>query len=916
MSSRTGYLHLTKLAKSENFANDVLNDNLEKIDKFAAEVDGEYVSAPAAEGNFGQVLRTNGNGVRFWDNDANTQTVKNQVDHWLGDNISNPDSPPLDRTLTFPNAAAPADLAGEIKGAVRDLVVDYTRYVYPNPRQLFDKRILPDLTGNNLYTNTSSKAIYTNANARLYLIEINGHAGDLYTFNLLNGKSFSDYSISSMEIFSIDVLPQNGGTALQRGSTNAQNARGTITLERDTKYIYIDIYTSVTGEENITNACNGAMENTVVRKGQYNTTYYEYSEITEYDADYKVVPIDQGRNNAGKTLMVDEDGNVYLVSVPDVNKVQDRIDGYLLHVDEEINVNPRQLFDKRTLPFITGNNLLTNTSSRVISENTKGRVYTIEVNAEAGDAFSYNLLNSKTYAEYHISTIEIYASDEYPAVGVVALQRGSSSSQNYRGSITLGQNSKYIYLNIQMNNDLSDETAITNACNSAMENMVVRASSTYDTTYYDYSVTVVETPTYKVVEKDQGTGNAGRMLIVGGDGIVTLGEIVSPQAADGVGYYPLQSVHVGANLITVDTPVTLGDGWSGNLMSGLVHASGNASSAVIYIPLTENKQYMFSFRITSEYGIENGLTVAFGDGVPVDVYGLSLNKNTGFISDGVGMITLNATATVGTNIVDIALYEVLQSGGTEIIMEANNVNHGSTGSNITGFWNVAIGAFNTQSDNVCGSRNVAIGYVAQSHLRQGTRNVALGTFAMPWVREGDRNVAIGADSLYSGSNINNHVQAYDNVAIGYATMHDGPMILRNVAIGSRAMKDGSNEATDNTVVGFQAGNYAHNYNTFVGNRAGYYSKGNYNVAFGWSAGADLYVTGSRNIAIGASSGCDNTGGTAASPKAMDNTIAIGHGVKAKASDQAWFARSDQDIFLAGKKINFNLDGSVTWEDPA
>ena len=821
MSSRTTNLHLTKLAQSENFSNPVMNDNLEKIDQFAGQVDGKYVTAPTAEGNFGQVLRTNGNGVRFWDNDASTQTVRDQVDHYLGEHITNPNSPPLDRTLASPNAATPADIAGEIKGAVRDLLVDYTRHVYPNPRQLFDKRILPDLTGNNIFTSTSTKAISTNANARAYVIEVNGRTGDLFTFNLLNNKTVSDYSITSMEIFSIDVLPQDGGTALQRGSTNLTYGRGTLTLDRDTKYIYIDIYTTVTGEANITNACNGAMENTVVRKGQYNTTYYEYSEITEYDTDYKVVPVQQNRLDAGKTLMINETGEVCLVAVPDVNKTQDQVDEYLVHVDEQITVNPRQLFDKRTLPFLTGNHLLTNTSSRVISENTKGRVYTIEVNAGAGDGFSYNLLNSKTFSDFHISTMEIYASDEYPEAGVVALQRGSSSAVNYRGTITLGQNSKYIYINIAMNNDLSDETAITNACNSAMENVVVRASASYDTTYYEYSVTVTETPTYKVVEKDQGLGNAGRMLIVGGDGLVTVGEIISPQAADGVGYYPLQSVHVGENLITQNTAVSLGTNWTGNISTGLIHASGTESSAIIYISMTENKRYMFSFSIATEYGIENGLTVAFGNGVPVDVYGLSLNKNTGFISDGVGMITITAVSAVATTIQNIALYEVLDSGGTEIIMEANNVNHGNTGSNLTGFWNVAIGAYNTQAENLCGSRNIALGIFAQSRLRQGTRNVGLGTFAMPWVQEGDRNVAIGADTLYSGGNIRNHVQAYDNVAIGYATMHDGPLIQRNVAVGSRAMKDGSDEATENVVIGFQAGNYSHNYNTFVGNRAGY-----------------------------------------------------------------------------------------------
>lgn len=50
--------------------------------------------------------------------------MSSTVDDWLEENISNPSSPPLDRSLTLANAAAPADLVGTKADAIYDTVTD------------------------------------------------------------------------------------------------------------------------------------------------------------------------------------------------------------------------------------------------------------------------------------------------------------------------------------------------------------------------------------------------------------------------------------------------------------------------------------------------------------------------------------------------------------------------------------------------------------------------------------------------------------------------------------------------------------------------------------------------------------------------------------------------------------------------
>lgn len=80
------------------------------------------INEPAAEGTNGQILTTNGNGGRTWTtvSAASDAQVTTAVNTWLGANVAQETGYVLDRTLSMSNAAAPADLVGELKSAISE----------------------------------------------------------------------------------------------------------------------------------------------------------------------------------------------------------------------------------------------------------------------------------------------------------------------------------------------------------------------------------------------------------------------------------------------------------------------------------------------------------------------------------------------------------------------------------------------------------------------------------------------------------------------------------------------------------------------------------------------------------------------------------------------------------------------------
>lgn len=410
------------------------------------------------------------------------------------------------------------------------------------------------------------------------------------------------------------------------------------------------------------------------------------------------------------------------------------------------------------------------------------------------------------------------------------------------------------------------------------------------------------------VGRYQGQSNYGKVLVIGADGNVVLGSGGGTDpTANSVVEHIDKTLYLGADLI--DNPnIILGEGWTGTLADGLTHKSGNVAIAEIQAMTIKGKKYLVECTLSS--AAEASIYLSIGDGPLVDVYNGTTTIKIGFISNG-GYLKITPMSSFDGSVSNIHVKEVVNSEDAveTLPIEVRNIDNGTTKGNITGFWNVAIGSFNTLSKNQNGSRNIVIGYSALPAFESGTRNVCIGTFAGANLKTGDHNIALGADSLYFIQN------GQDNISIGKASM--GRMELmeanRNVAIGSAALGELQSGASDNVALGDHACNYSNANNVGVGSKACYWTRGKGNVCVGYYAQGAPWITGDNNIAIGNHSQC-GTPGTADDPMIINNAIAIGYNANATKSNQVVIGNKDNTEFVLGtKKLIFNADNSISWE---
>lgn len=171
---------------------------------------------------------------------------------------------------------------------------------------------------------------------------------------------------------------------------------------------------------------------------------------------------------------------------------------------------------------------------------------------------------------------------------------------------------------------------------------------------------------------------------------------------------------------------------------------------------------------------------------------------------------------------------------------------------------------------------------------------------------GRYNTALGESAFY------NNISGDHCTAIGFAAMNKNTTGRNNTAIGEDALYD----------------NRTGNGNVAVGQHCGQDSKGGYNVFIGSNAARRLNK-GDYNVIIGAESCYPNDTNAATS---MSRCIIIGMGVNNRgnynnvinidggtptATGQIRLGNSKrhEELFLLGKKIIFNDDGTVTWEKP-
>ena len=431
----------------------------------------------------------------------------------------------------------------------------------------------------------------------------------------------------------------------------------------------------------------------------------------------------------------------------------------------------------------------------------------------------------------------------------------------------------------------------------------------------------------KTVELYQGTENSGKVMMVGDDGNIYPEETPSPISIDKcVRIKDNNALYLGANILS--GIVGSGTGWSEN--EGVyTHSTGNATPLTFAINTENGESYVAIFKTGIGNFAENAVNVSIGNGQLCDVYdGTTGPFIIGIVSDG-GYLKITPASNYNSTVYDIELRKIVNEEDAVITLTPSstrrNVESNTMVGNITSWWNVAIGDSGTLAKSQNSSRCIAIGHNALNALESGERNIGIGTFAMNALKYGVRNIAIGADCLWTAQ------QASDNIAIGKVSMGKtgSPIYNRNVAIGTETLEatgiieenvaighdsmaqGGSNNIYKNVCIGFEAGYYSHNKNTYIGYRSGRFNLSDNNVFVGAETGLQGAVTNiSNSVVVGYQAKVG-----IASNATFTNSIAIGYQATATKDNQCVIGNSSVSEFvLGGKKIVFNNDNSITWEN--
>lgn len=232
-----------------------------------------------------------------------------------------------------------------------------------------------------------------------------------------------------------------------------------------------------------------------------------------------------------------------------------------------------------------------------------------------------------------------------------------------------------------------------------------------------------------------------------------------------------------------------------------------------------------------------------------------------------------------------------------------------------------------QKLSVFGLDNTCFGHNAQSRLDAGLNNTAIGAFSQTKIRSGQGNTAVG-NRTQANMQMGTFNNAFGTVAQGNGNFEGS----WNNAFGNEAQRD-ITTGSNNTAMGRRAQSLitTGNDNTAIGSFAGFAQHGK-NI----SDGSYATKTASYQTLIGAESiqGTPNTEPqdyatalgyyTRANEKAValgalaqatgEKSVAIGYGVHATQDHEVVIGDSESSLVICGKRIVFNSDHTVTWED--
>lgn len=416
------------------------------------------------------------------------------------------------------------------------------------------------------------------------------------------------------------------------------------------------------------------------------------------------------------------------------------------------------------------------------------------------------------------------------------------------------------------------------------------------------------------VPVEQGLVNVGKVLVVGSDGNVVPGENTPAGVLEG--YAKIETVITLFLKADSASEVSVGTGWSGDLANGYTHTPGNTDSLVLG-HTTEDKKYLVT--LIFDALSEGTVSVKIGDGYPVDPYNGTTTSRIGFISDGGDLTIIPVSSYSGT--IQVTLQEITDESSSveSVTITVANFDEGLMVSNISGFWNVAIGPNrNTMGNIVNASRNIGVGYNALRDFISGMQNIGIGTFALSQLKSGRGNIAIGADTYYKRKG------GDDNIIIGRACMGGSTdNVNNNVCIGRSAGEQASGDS--NVCVGTLAGYKATTGCVFIGDSTGYNHTGGLNNTFiGRNSGktGTTKTAGNWNTCIGPGTDFENN---------ISKSCAVGYNARADKSNQVVLGNYSEtlgdgtvetkvhgDLVVRGtdgvnRRIVFNQDNSISWE---
>lgn len=369
--------------------------------------------------------------------------------------------------------------------------------------------------------------------------------------------------------------------------------------------------------------------------------------------------------------------------------------------------------------------------------------------------------------------------------------------------------------------------------------------------------------------------------------------------ANGSGFIPYLKTRVlrlSDNLF-VSSSVIAGNGWTIN-ENAIAHSANGTEDLVIPIDGKVGDKYIVEF--DSSFYQEEFVTVGTDE------------KNLSFVYNGTSHIVIPVEIISKAEIIvrpynnkqfelsNISIRKI-QSSGTEYnlnyisaVTTNNRENYGNR--------NVLIG-YDSATHAIGSTRLVAIGNAVLKNLLAGHRNIGIGGSALQNLEKGDENIAIGADAgIYI-------ITGVSNIAVGVGACAYGRQVDYNIALGKFALSGvPGGESKDCVALGRMAGyqNQGNN-NIYIGHTAGYSNKtGNNNVFVG--ADTTYSSTGDYNVFLGS--------GAYATAAGARDSIGIGHAARPSKSNQMVLgsAMVTEVVFCGNKKINFNTDGTVTWEE--